>query len=166
MPSYHTVECSESAHALPVTTLLSVFPALPVLHLSSSHRIVCSVPQLFLSNANARTQTVCFSLSQTLAGTKKGSKKSLPSSGKQEIPLWYISNAKVSLRTHGSEVGPGQEYTLHSSGTHPSLPCTQEAPKTPASSPHFICCSSCSPVDVMWSLPSDTHTAAGSLRLG
>lgn len=88
------------------------------------------------------------------------------SSGEQEIPLWYISNAKASLRTHGSEVGPGQEHMLHSSGTQPSLPCTQEAPKTPASSPHFICCSSCSPVDVTWSLPSDTHTAAGPLGLG
>lgn len=72
---------SESAHVCPVTTLLSVFPALPVLHLSSSDEtewFVCSVPQIFLSNANAWTQAVCFSLSQTLAGTKKGSKTSLP----------------------------------------------------------------------------------------
>lgn len=124
----------------------------------------------FLSNANAWTQAVCFSLSQTLAGTK-GQRRPCPlsprlSSGEQEIPLWYTSNAKASLRTHDSEVEPGQGHLRHSPELSPPSRAHKRHPRH-LRLPHALFAAPAALlVDAMWSLPSDTHTAAGPLRLG
>lgn len=79
-----------------------------------------------------------------------------PSSGEQEIPLWYTSNAKASLRTHDSEVEPGQGHLRHHMEHSPPSRAHKRHPRHPRHLrlPHTLFA-----VDAMWSLPSDMHTA-------